>query len=313
MLEPGVTDNRVLAADLLVIITSVILVVGIVFTPLSELRALAIVAGLLFILLVPGYALVSAVFPRAGELAPGSGTETSWLARIGASVAGSGIAITVVGGLLDFTIWGFDRAAILVGLSVLTVAATAVAWHRRRRLPTADQAGTDFDAVRSHIDTVVSNQSATSVILSIIVIITVAGAVGVVADESTSSGSVVELYVLGQDDSGELAAGSYPSNVTVGEPVTTGIGVGTSEAAFDGYVITRLERVTTDGDTVTVRESRQLGRTDVEVPAGERIVYRHTIQPSMAGERLRMTYRLYRTGSDSALRQVHVWVTVEPP
>lgn len=311
MSELGVTDSRVLAADLLAIVAGVVLVVGIAFTPLSELRVLAIVVGLPVILLIPGYALVSAVFPRAGELAPGSGTETSWLARLGASVAGSGIAITVVGWLLDFTIWGFDRAAILVGLSLLTVVATAVAWYRRRQLPTADQAGTDFDTVRSHVYTAAGNQSAVSVILTITVVIAAAGAVGVVADESTSNGSVVELYVLGQNESGELAAGSYPSNVTVGEPITTGVGVGTSESAFDGYVITRLERVTVEGDTVTVEESRRLDRIDFEVPAGERIVNRHTVEPSMAGERLRMTYRLYRNGSDSALRQVHVWIRVE--
>lgn len=312
MPTPGVTDGRVVAADLLAVITSVVLVAGVVVTPLGELRALAIVIGLPFVLLVPGYALVSAVFPRAGELAPDRETGSSWLARLGISVAGSGIAIAVVGGVLDFTVWGFERTAIIAGLSVFTLVATAIAWYRRRLLPTADQAGFDLDTVRSYFGTVVVGESAVSVVLTLVVILAAAGAVGVVAEKSTESGSTVELYLLGQNDSGELTAGSYPSNVTVGDPITTGIGVGTSRSPFDGYVVTRLERVTVDGETVSVSESQQLDRIDLRVPAGETRITRHTVQPSMAGERLRLTYRLYRNGSNSVFRQTHVWITVEP-
>ena len=308
----GVPNDRVLAADLFAVVASVALLAGVVFTPLGELRVLAVVIGLLFVLLVPGYALVSAVFPRAGEVAPAADTEVSWLARLGLSVAGSGIAITVVGGVLDFTVWGFDRTAIVVGLSAFTVAAAAVAWHRRRRLPTADQAGIDLGSVRSAARTAVDTQSAVGVVLTIVVVVAAAGAVSVVADESTGGGSAVELYVLGQNDSGELVAGDYPSNVTVGESITAGIGVGSGDSAFDGYVITRLERVTVDGETVTIEQSRQLDRSEFQVPAGERTVRQHAVDPAIAGERLRMTYRLYRAGSDAQIRLVHFWITVEP-
>lgn len=308
----GVPNDRAPAADLLAVVVSVVLVAGVVFTPLGELRVLAVVIGLPFVLLVPGYALVSAVFPRAGEVAPDADTGVSWLARLGLSVAGSGIAITVVGGVLDFTIWGFDRTAIIAGLSTFTLAAAAVAWYRRRRVPMPDQAGTDLGSVRSAVRTAVDAQSAVGVVLTVLVVVAAAGAIGVVADESTGGGSVVELYVLGQNDSGELAAGDYPSNVTVGEPITAGIGVGTSDSAFDGYVVTRLERVTVDGETVTVEQSRQLDRSEFRVPAGERTVRRHAVEPSVAGERLRMTYRLYRDGSADPIRRVHFWITVEP-
>lgn len=312
MSDLGVPNNRVLAADLFAVVATVILLAGIVFTPLGDIRVLAVVIGLPFVLLVPGYALVSAVFPRRGDLAPDSATEISWVARIGASVAGSGIALTVVGVMLDFTIWGFDRTAIVVGLSVVSVGATAVAWYRRRSLDTAYQAGIGLGAVRSTVRTAVIDESAVSVVLTILMVIATAGAVGVVAEESTSDGSVIELYVLGENESGELTAGAYPSNATVGDPITAGVGVGTSTLSFDGYVTVRLERVTVDGDDVTVRESRRLGRIDIQLSPGERTIRRHTVQPSMAGEELRMTYRLYRTGSESPLRQVHVWLTVRP-
>ncbi|EMA58870.1 DUF1616 domain-containing protein [Halorubrum lipolyticum] len=301
-----------LAADLFAVIASVALLAGVVFTPLGDIRVLAVVIGLPFVLLVPGYALVSAVFPRRGDLAPNSTTEISWVARIVASVAGSGIALTVVGVVLDFTVWGFDRTAIVMGLSVVSIVATGVAWYRRRRLATTDQAGIDFGAVRSTVRTTVIDESAVSVVLTILVVIAAAGAVGVVAEESTGEGSVIELYVLGEDESGELTAEAYPSNVTAGEPITAGVGVGTSRSSFDGYVSVRLERVTVDGDEVTVRESRRLDRIDIQLTPGERTTRRHTVRPSMVGEQLRLTYRLYRTGSDSPLRQVHLWLRVRP-
>ena len=312
MSDPGVSNDRVPAADLFAVVGSVALLAGVVFTPLSNIGVLTTVIGLPFVLLVPGYALVSAVFPRRGDLASSSTTEISWVARIVVSVAGSGIALTVVGVVLDYTVWGFDRTAILVGLSAVSVGATAVAWYRRRGLATAYQAGTDLGAVRSAVHTIAIGESAVSVVLTVVVLLAAAGAVGVVADESTGDGSVIELYVLGEDESGELAAGAYPSNVTAGEPITAGVGVGTSRVSFDGYVTVRLERVMIEGDEVTVTESRRLGRIDVQLAPGERTVRRHTADPSLVGERLRMTYRLYRTGSDAPLRQVHVWVTVRP-
>ena len=311
MSTTGAADGRQLPADLIGVVASVAVALLVVFSPLGDWRPLAVVVGLPFVLLVPGYALVSAAFPRAGELSPGSDRRTSWLARLGLSVAGSGIAIAVVGGVLDFTVWGFQRSAVVAGLSAFTLLSVGAAWYRRRRLSPADRAGVGFDAVRSRTRSIAVGGGVGSVLLTLLVVVALVGAVGVVANESADDGSVVELYVLGEDESGELVAGAYPSTVTVGEPVTVGVGVGTTDADFNGRVVATLERVSVDGETVTVRESTRLGTVDVQVSAGETAITRQTVQPSMAGDRLRMTYRLYRGESDTAFRQVHFWVTVE--
>ncbi len=130
MVVAGGDDGPVPRTDLLAIVASVVLVVAIVFTPLGEVRPFALVVGLPFVLLGPGYALVSVVFPRAGET--GAGSEMSWLARLVLSVAGSVVAVAVVGIALDFTVWGFQRGAVVGSLSALTLAATVLAWYRRR-------------------------------------------------------------------------------------------------------------------------------------------------------------------------------------
>ncbi|WP_277541527.1 DUF1616 domain-containing protein [Haloarcula laminariae] len=311
MQKSGVAD-RVLAVDLLAVVASVALVALVAFSPAGAVRPLAIAVGLPFVLFVPGYALVSAVFPRAGETALGPGTGTAWLARLGLSVIGSVVAVASVGGVLDFTVWGFGRTPVIAGLCLFTLVSTAVAWYRRRRLPVSVQAGADAAAVRARASQVVGGNAA-GVVLTLVVVAAAAGAVGVVATESTEQGTVTEFYILGENESGELVAGNYPSTVTAGQPVTVGVGVGTTNGSgFDGRVVATIERVNVSGETARVTDSQRLDAFDVEVSGGERTVRRHTVRPSLLGERLRLTYRLYRTGADAPLRRVQLWLSVTP-
>ncbi|MBV0923976.1 DUF1616 domain-containing protein [Halomicroarcula limicola] len=299
------------AADLWGVVLSVGLAAAVAFTPLGEWRPAAILVGLPFVLLVPGYALVSAVFPRAGEAAPSSFSETSWLARLGLSVGGSVVAIAVVGVVLDFTVWGFRRTAVLSGLSLVTLAATAFAFYRRRRTPADARVSLRFSTIRSRTRDAVTGGGVVGIALSVLVVVAAAGAVGVVARDSTPSSNVTAFYVLGENAAGDLRADSQPKRLTAGEPATVGIGVDVrGPESFEGRVVGSLERVSVDGDSVRVRRSRELVRFPVRVEAGGSVVDRHVIRPSMTGERLRLTYRLYRTDDRSPVRQVHVWTTV---
>lgn len=54
--------------------------------------------------------------------------------------AGAPRPLAVVGGILDFSIWGFSRGAVVVSLCVLRVAATAIAWYRQRRVRVGERA-----------------------------------------------------------------------------------------------------------------------------------------------------------------------------
>ncbi len=305
-------SDRTSTADLGAVVVAVALVALVVFSPLGSVRTVAVVVGLPFVLLVPGYALVSAVFPGAGETAPTPAATTSWLGRLGLSVGGSVVAVAAVGGILDFTIWGFQREAIVTGLSLFTLAATGVAWYRRVQLPVDQRAGTTVASLSDRTRSVVVGEGPAGLLLTLVVLVSAAGAVGVVAQESTQRGAVTEFYVLGENESGALVADDYPSEATVGEPTTVGIGLGATEGSFEGTVVASLERVTREGDRVRIRDSRRLDQFNVTVGAGETTVRRHTVQPPFAGERLRLTYRLYRQGADTPLRQVHIWLTVTP-
>jgi uncharacterized membrane protein len=299
-------------ADLVVALVTAALAAVVVFSPAGEFRPLAVVVGIPFVLLVPGYALVSAVFPRAGETGPLPGDGTSWLGRLGLSVGGSVVAVGVVGGVLDFSVWGFSRDAVVAGLCVWTLVATAVAWYRRRTLTGADSAGADHRAIWARLRALVAGEGIVGVVLTLVVVVAAVGAVGVVVEQSAETEPVTELYILGETESGERVADGYPSNLTAGEPTTLDVGVGATTAAFEGTVVARLERVRVRGDSVRVTESRQLGSFAVSVPADERVLREHTVRPTMVGERLRLTYRLYQRGSSSPRQQVHIWVSVAP-
>ncbi|MFC7096429.1 DUF1616 domain-containing protein [Halobaculum marinum] len=284
---------------------------AVVFTPLGEWRPLALVVGLPFVLLVPGYALVSAVFPRADETKPAEGG--GWLSRLVLSVAGSVMAVTVVGVALEFTVWGFQREAVVGLLAALTLAAAVVAWYRRRQVSPDARAGASVSAVRDRAHTAVAGDGPVGVVLTLLVVAVAVGGVAVVVADTTSSGTATEFYILGETESGELVAGNYPRNLTVGERATVGIGVGTTRLnGFDGSVVASLERVSVDSETATVTESRQLGSFEVSVASGKTVVRRHTIQPQMVGERLRLTYRLYERGSESPFRRIQIWLRVRP-
>jgi len=311
-MQTGSEEEGVLVADLVAVVTGVVGVLAMVVSPAAPVRPLAILLGLPFVLLVPGYAIVAAVFPRAGDAGFGDATRTAWLARLGLSVVGSVVAIAIVGGVLAVSGLPFGRRTVLGSLCLLTLAATGIAWYRRRHLPIGTQAGVSRRQLWRRTRNVTGN-SVLGVALTVVMLVAAAGAVGVVASDSVDSGGVTELYVLGADESGQLVAGNYPSTLTAGEPVTLGVGVGTTlETGFDGRVVTTLERITvTDGRTV-ITESERLGTFEVSLAAGERSVRLHTVEPTLVGERLRLTQRLYERGSDSPLRRVQIWVSVRP-
>ena len=82
--------------------------------------------GLAAVLVLPGWSLQMALFPRRGDL---GGVERLSLA-LGLSVA----AITVLALALDASPGGLGPRGMVVGIAGCTLAALAVAWARRRRV-----------------------------------------------------------------------------------------------------------------------------------------------------------------------------------
>jgi uncharacterized membrane protein len=84
------------------------------------------VLGSVFVLFIPGYVAVEALFP--------GGRELDGIERLALSVGLSLALVPLVGLLLNYTPWGIRLDPIMVSLTILTIGLALVAFARRFRL-----------------------------------------------------------------------------------------------------------------------------------------------------------------------------------
>ncbi|MFP3909626.1 MAG: DUF1616 domain-containing protein [Archaeoglobaceae archaeon] len=117
--------------DLLVVILFVIIsALFVTIPPLNETPVRAVL-GLPLVLFVPGYALISALFPRNDDL---DGIE-----RVALSIGLSICVVVFVGLALNFTPWGIRLGPILLSLSGFTLLMVAATSLRRVKVPVQDR------------------------------------------------------------------------------------------------------------------------------------------------------------------------------
>ncbi|MBC7090491.1 MAG: DUF1616 domain-containing protein [Nitrososphaeria archaeon] len=98
-------------------------VATIYITPSTVTTYLRYVLGSLFVLFIPGYSLIEALYPREGDLTP--------LERLALSIGLSLALVPLVGLILNYTPWGIRLDPIVVSLSALTVSLTLTASYRK--------------------------------------------------------------------------------------------------------------------------------------------------------------------------------------
>jgi uncharacterized membrane protein len=118
-------DNQVI---LIAIVVATLLLFPLVAFTSGGLR---IALGLLFALFFPGYALISALFPKQGRL---GGIE-----RIALSFGLSIAIVPLIGFILNFTPWGIELYPIVISVTIFILAASIVGWYRQRKLEPAQR------------------------------------------------------------------------------------------------------------------------------------------------------------------------------
>ncbi len=108
----------------LVLVSVGLMIFSIFLTPqIYPLYYLRIGAGAIFLLIVPGYTMIEALYPRAHDLEK--------LERFGLSVGLSLAVVPIVGLVLNYTPWGIRLNPALVALSILTLVFAVVAVYRK--------------------------------------------------------------------------------------------------------------------------------------------------------------------------------------
>jgi uncharacterized membrane protein len=118
-------DNRVIL--IAVVVATLLLFPLVAFTN----GGVRIAFGLLFALFFPGYALISAIFPKRDKL---GGIERLALS-FGLSIA----IVPLIGLILNFTPWGIELYPIVISVTIFILAASVVGWYRQRKLEHAQR------------------------------------------------------------------------------------------------------------------------------------------------------------------------------
>ena len=328
---------RQLPADLAVIFGWVVLVNLAVFLPVISETPLRVVLGLPFVLFIPGYALIAALFPEAGTApvtdedeqttgkANGNGSITNrgidGIERVALSFGLSIAVVPLIGLILNFTPWGIRLTPIMIAVSGFTVGMTAVAASRRLALPAEDRFAVPYqtwiNAGRAELFDPASRTDAALNIALVLSVLLVVGSVGYAVAVPQQGESFSEFYLLTEGDDGELVADGYPTEFQQGEPQSLVVGVGNQEhEQMDYTVVAEIQRVTIVNNETRVQDATELRRFQPTVQHNETWQRQHTVTPQMTGERLRLQYLLYRSdpgqavNRSAAYRELHLWINV---
>ncbi|WP_276271746.1 DUF1616 domain-containing protein [Haloarcula litorea] len=319
--------NRTVVWDLVLVGCLVVATNVAVLVPGVRATALRTVLGVPFLVLLPGYALVSALFPRRNAETPmaEAGKTIDSAERIGFAVGLSVATVGLVGLALSWVGIGVGLLPMLLAVSVVALAALFVAAVRRYRCRSDRRFVPRLPRSRAPSGPSVSGRTNALLNVAVGLAVVVAGVgialgtTGLAVNGTTVSGldgerDYTELSVLAENGSGAVTAESYPKTLTRGESESLIVTVGNHERDRTTYTaVVRLQQLGADGETVVARQN--LGRFRTTLAVGEEVRQSVRFVPSLAGEDLRLVVLLDRGSADAvsldtAYRAVHIDVTV---
>ena len=99
------------------------LVVVYTTSAVPQLTVLRYILGTLYILYLPGYALVEALYPERGDIKP--------LERLALSIGLSLAVVPLIGLVLNYTPWGIRLGPVIASLALFTLGISVVALVRK--------------------------------------------------------------------------------------------------------------------------------------------------------------------------------------
>lgn len=259
-----------------------------------------IVLGLAFVLLVPGYVLVAALFPSRKDL--------DWVERAALSVGLSIAVVPLLGLLLNFSPWGIRLVPMATAISLFIAGVGAAAYFRRMALPSEDRLSFTLELKAPKWKEYSALDKALTVGIAVSIIVA-AGMLAYVATAPRPSERFTEFYIL--DANGRAEA--YPTNLTAGEVATIIIGLVNREGKSLNYVVVAtLEEYAVTGNASSA-ESRSLVSSSrvmdyvVLLGDGDRSESPLTFSVPKAGL-FRLGLDLFVEGQAEPYRELHLWI-----
>jgi len=246
--------------------------------------------GLVFVLFLPGYVLVAALYPRKDDL--------DLVERLALSLGLSIAVVPLIGLALNYSPWGIRLDPILAFLTLFIVLAASVAMYRRLTLPPPEAMAIPVDLLLPRL----LRLRLADRLLGLVLVLALAGlgAGGYfLATSSAGSEEFTEFYVLGPGGKAE----GYPRTVDVGQEFTLILGVVNHEGEEVSY---RIQA------TIGARLAASLDRLQLankEKWEG-RLAF---LAATNRGNNQKMEFALYKGDSDEPYRTLHLWLDVGAP
>jgi uncharacterized membrane protein len=263
-------------------ILAIILILSIHFIPSNVIR---IVLGVPFLLFIPGYALLAAVYTKKEGM--------DGIARIAFSFILSLVIVGIIGIILNYT-WGIKLEPILYTVFAFVLVTSVVSWWRQSKLIEEERYSVEF-----YLKFSFWGQSFWEKFLAVILVVAVIQAIGVVTYTSINPKEkevFSEFYILGEG--GE--AKDYVTNMNVGVISNVVVGIINHEGKEVNY---RIE-VSLDGTELSEVGPITVGdeqKSEIEL----------NVTPEKAGQNQKLEFLLYKDDETNPyLEPVYLWVDV---
>jgi len=277
---------------LILLVAGVFLLTLIAMDPLGlpePLPTLRFVLGILFILLVPGFSLQAALFPRRADLDP--------LARVAFSI---GLSIAVIPPIflaINALGVGVQFLPVAAAIGSFVVLCAVVALVRRRRLPEDEKTGM---TISLDVKGWWSSQDRISRWLySILVVALCTAAISaILVSQERPDEHFTEFYILDTQGLSE----DYPRETIAGASIDINFGITNREGEFSQYNIVAVR-----GEEQALANSGPISLADGETWQGKL-----TIVLAQPGDGQKVEFFLERIGSPWPYRTLRIWMNVDP-
>lgn len=320
------------STDLWVVIGITIALNAAVFAPVVRDTPLRIPLGFVFVMLVPGYAFVSALYPKHSrtedDLSRGGDRSAierfvtrsgiTFTERILLSVGFSILLVSAIGYLFNFTSFGVRLVPILLSTSGFVLVATFVAAIMRRRTPAEHR----FRGPSTEwMDTIHSSWfrrgDRTNTVLNIFLVVAIgffALSIGYAVVGQPSADPYSELYLTSDD--GEMFTGqNVTSQLEPGTSQNIQIGVKNHEGQTMNYTVVVVQQtVEVQDNRAVVQSQTEIDRLQMTVEDDEEQLRPYTFTPTTSDGNSRIAWLLYTTSApdtpstESADYHVYLWV-----
>lgn len=276
-------------------------------TPIRILVAVSLV------LVLPGYAFVSALFPAHDSRASYPRRENrplGFLERLALGVLASAIIVPFIAFMLNFTPYGITIVPLLLVVTGVTLFFLLVAFLRRLRVPVAGRYRVPLGAVGAlpvylrvaegddESSLPLAPRSGTHLLLNVILVVSMVillASVGYAVVSPPSDDGFTEFYLVMEDEEGEYVAHGYPETLGEAQGQPVHVAIENEEGTTIAYtVVVAMQVVEGEGQNAEVTDTEVLDQFDVTVAHGEGAVTPYELSDAPFGEDSRLVFLLYR-------------------